>query len=234
MKAQLIGGLVASAVLALLAAPVAWADDCGDCDSCDECCTCGVDNGSMDFIEIGVTTDDVTGSTDSNAQRGLYPENWLTSGRVRFGGNPLARDRFEVRWQDVSSENGRAWGRLSLWPATLEFDGMILDNYAWNMYSGLALQHQEISHDDIKLRFHDGELDNMLLRYETREYNRDTPAPLYSFNVNRLTYQYNFNLGCDSVKGSLRQVATAIDAAAYRRHRRRVRQHGAETGCAAE
>jgi len=211
MNAQLIGGVVIGGLLALWT-PAVFAAQCNGVDGCDDCSACAADYGGQDYIEIGVAGSDVTDSSESNDQRGYYPEDWLTSGRVTFNGAGLTGDRFELRWQDISSENGRAWGRLSVWPATLSFNGSIIDSYAWNMYNDLTLQHQQISHDDVKLRFHDGELDNMLLRFEHRDYDRDDPNPLSSFEYQRLSYQYNFNLGCDDVKGSFRQVATSIDA----------------------
>lgn len=213
MNAQQLGGLVVGALaLPLLMTPAAFAAECQMGADCGQCSACTADYGGGDFIEIGAAASDVTGSSESNDQRGYYPESWLSSGRVSLNGHGLTANRFELSWQDISNENGRAWSRLSLWPVTFEFDGTVIDSYAWNMYSDLALQHQEVTNQDMKLRVHDGELDNMRLRYESREYKRDEPAPLWTFKYQRLSYQYNFNLGGDNIKGSLRQIATGIDA----------------------
>jgi hypothetical protein len=211
MKATKAAGLLIGLAIVLALASIAGAD-CGDqCDFGDDSCSCTANGDTASYVEIGVIANDLSGSQDSYEQQGLYPVDWMTSGRLHWPGGDYARERFEVRWDDISSDNGRAWGRLSIWPATLEFDGYIRDNYAWNLYSDRDLQRQETTYDDLKLRFHKGELDNMSLRYESREFNRDGTAPLYSYGYDRLDYKYNFNLGGDEVRGSFRQVATATD-----------------------
>lgn len=213
MNAQRLGGLVVGALAALLLTPAAFAGQYSGGDDCDQCAPCAADYGGGDYVEIGGAGSDVTDSSESNDQRGVYPEGWLTSGRLNLNGHGLTADRFELSWQDINSETGRVWSRLSVWPATFEYDGSLMDSNAWHLTTDdLELQHQEVTHQDLKLRYHKGEFDNMRLRYESREYQRDDITPLRTFDYRRLSYQYNFDLGCDNVTGSFRQVATAIDA----------------------
>jgi len=200
--------VLGTALMVLLSASAALADAGAPADGCTAC----AGSGAGDYIQIGGVVEDLSGSEESFDQLGIYPEGWLTSGRLHFPDDGFARNRFEVRWEDVSADMGRGWARVSLWPATLTFNGWLTEKYAWNQYTGRGLQHEELGYANLRLRFHQGEADNMTLSYETREFRRDGTEPLREFSLQRLNYRYNFNLGCDRVRGSIRQTATAIDA----------------------
>jgi len=212
MKTHRVFGLIVGLISLLILAP-ALAQDCGCQDTCGDCYVCEVNDGTGDYIEIGVVVNDITGDEASYQTLGVYPEDWYTSGRVHFPDNycPSA-ERFEVRWQDISAETGRAMARIALYPVTLGLSGYMVESYAWNQYSSLSLQEQEMDYYDAKLRLHRGELDNMSLTYESRTFDRDGSVPLMEYSYNRLGYKYNFDMAGDRIRGSFRQVATAIDA----------------------
>ena len=213
MKALKVSGLLVG-LISLLTLTPALANNClCQEDTCSTCCVCEVNDGTGDYIEIGAVVNDVTGSEESYHSIGLYPEDWLTSGKVHFPHSYCpSGERFEVRWNDISADTGRLLGRIALYPLTLGFNGYLLDSYAWNNYNGLDLQKQDAEYFDATLRFHRGELDNMALTFESRAFNREGSVPLMEYNYSRLNYNYNFNLWDDRVRGSFRQVATAIDA----------------------
>ncbi|MBN2083395.1 hypothetical protein JW859_14465 [bacterium] len=203
--------VLGTALIVLLSASAALAETCG-LDGPDDSCTACTSSGAGDYIQIGGVVEDLSDSEESFDQLGIYPEAWLTSGRLHFPDNGFARNRFEVRWEDISGDMGRGWARLSIWPATLTFNGWLTEKNAWNQYTDRDLQHEELSFANLRLRFHQGEADNMALSFETREFRRDGTAPLREFSLQRLQYNYNFNLGCDRVRGTIRHSATAIDA----------------------
>lgn len=210
MKTHLIS-MALIAVLALLAASsLAMANECDD-GGCINCASCAADDGTANYIEAGAIVTDLDGSETGNDQRGLLPDGFVTSGRLHFPADGWDETHFELRWQDITSDNGRAWARLSWAPLTLELDSYIMGNYAWNDYAGLALQEQEVSSDDVKLRWHRGELDNGVLRFQRMEFNREGDEPLNDFDWSRLSYAHNFNFGCGETLGSVSQTATNFD-----------------------
>jgi hypothetical protein len=169
------------------------------------------------FIELGYAGADVQDSEAANDQRGVSPEDWVASGRVFLPLNYFSPSRFELRAEDISQENGRAWARLTLWPATLEADGWQRDDYAWQQSGAtLALTPQQSQYYDAKLRFHTGELDNLLVKYEHREFERDAldAAPLAGYMYDRLSAQYNFTVN-ERVRGQFRQVSNTTEAPRY-------------------
>ena len=210
MKTHYLCVIVLAVVVGLASSTFARAQDCDE-GQCVQCVSCSTDYNTANYIELGGTLSNVDGNKDAVNQRGEFPDNWLTSGRLHFPKDCWNKDRFEVRWQDVASEDGRAWGRLSLWPVTVESDSYIFDNFAWNMYGGLALQKQQTTSDDIKLRLHAGELDNGVVRFQKMEFSRTGTPPLDDLSFQRLGYAHNFNLSNGRVLGAFSQTGTSID-----------------------
>ncbi len=163
------------------------------------------------WIELGVAFDDVQDSPAALNRYGEYPKDWLTSGRLNLGGNSLRKERFELRWSDVTADNGRVWNRLAYHPVTLEWDAALMNGYAWDTRNGTALQPQQIALDRVQLRLHRGELDNMKLTYDAGEFNRKNGG-LGSFNYSRVGYQYNFKLRGARMRGQFKTAATEYDA----------------------
>ncbi|GEM_PF-2155484 len=193
-------------LLAGLGLQAAAADDgcSGDC--------IPVFGGAGDFIEAGVVVDDVEDNVESFHQYGLWPQDWVTSGKVYFGDDYFASERFELRWWDISDQNGRGWLRLTMWPLTIEDDSAIAGGYLWNLLGpDPTLQSQEVQSHDLKLRLHRGELDNVLLRYQTAQYTRDSIG-LPDYDYSRLSGQYSFDLAGGAVQGQLSQTAYSVDA----------------------
>jgi len=209
MRTHYLCVFVLAVVVGLASSTFARAQDGGG--ECVQCVTCTTDYDTANYLELGGTLENVTGNEEAVDQRGEFPANWLTSGRLHFPADCWNKNRFEVRWQDVASNDGRAWGRLSLWPMTVESDGYIFDNFGWVMTDGLALAKQQETYDDVKLRWHRGLLDNSLLRYEKRDM-QSTEDP---FKYQRLGYSHNFNLSNGRVLGSLSQTGTTFNDATH-------------------
>ncbi len=182
----------------------------------DRCCTkCGCKaEGTGNWISFAAVYGNVDGNSASVDQYGNLPRDWYSSGKLYFGDQYFSRNRFELRWDDINRRSGRAWGRLTLWPLTIESDSYLLAGHAWDSFgNNPALVEHEIAGDNIKLRWHRGEWDNMLLEYRDFDVDRKAITPLGDYSLRRLAYQYNFDIGCD-VKGQFRQTGTAFDASA--------------------
>lgn len=165
------------------------------------------------WINLGVAFEDVSDSKAALGRYGEYPQDWLTSGRLNLGSDTLRKERFELRWWDVSADNGRAWNRIALHPVTLEWDAAIFNSYAWDTRDGINLQPQQSTADSITLRIHRGELDNMRLGYERGEVNRRSGGLLGSYQFDRFDYQYNFKLQREGkLRGQFKTNATQYDA----------------------
>lgn len=203
MKTHYLCMVVLAVVVGLASSTFARAQAYTECVSCDRCAT---DYDTDNYIEVGATVENVTGNEDASDQRGEYPDNWLTSGRINIPKDCWNKNRFEVRWQDISSEDGRLWSRVGLWPMTLGYSGYILNNFGWVMGNDLTLAKQKETYDDLKLRWHRGFLDNGLLRYEQRELTSDEDP----FKYKRLGYSHNFNINCGKVLGTASQTGTAF------------------------
>jgi hypothetical protein len=194
---------------ALVLAGAALAAGCPYCsDGCDFCC---FEPGTGNWIEATGYVNDVDDLEEPPLYTwGVYPADCSTSGRLHYSTDYLSRSRFELRWQDLTSDTLRGWGRIAVFPLTIEGDEFFYDGYTWDHYQDeTALQFQARDFYDYKLRFHDGELDNMLLRYEGGDYQRAEGARLTDYEFKRLTYQYNFDLACGRIRGQLRQTATS-------------------------
>ena len=207
--------LAALGWILLLAMTATAGDTCSGCTTgCKDCCEFWAeDDGLSNAIEIGVTSTEVNDNEDSFNQYGLYPEDWYTSGRYNSSDLYCLRQRFEARWEDVSQDNGRGWGRLTLWPFTVEGDSMLLSGRAWDAF-GPDPQYveQEVSSDDYRLRLHHRELANMELNYKRFEIDRTGPSRLADLKVQRLGYRWNIDLiGIDTM-AQVSQRGTTIDS----------------------
>lgn len=167
-----------------------------------------------DWLELGAAFNDVSDSAASHYQYGQYPQDWLTSGRLHLGPGCLRRERFELRWWDVTSGNGRSWSRAAYYPLTLESDAALSRSYAWDSLGpDPALQQQQVALDGVKLRYHRGELDNVVLSYDRGEFNRKA-GNLGSYNYERVGLQYNFHaVRAGKLRGQFKQTGTEYDAA---------------------
>jgi len=195
-----------------------WALACGTAaafgadDGAGGCCTC-VEPPGASYLVVAATAEDVSGTPQADELRGAYPDGWFVNARLFAAGGPCNSQRFELRLQDVSSENGRGWGRVALWPFSLEFDGSLRDDYAWDLHgTDPALLKQKQTYDSVRLRWHRGEAQNMQLRFEGRKINRESGSLLADLEYRRLGYQYNFNVAGTRMRGQYRQVNTEIDA----------------------
>ena len=205
MKTQLATVLIL-ALLATLAcvAPASAQESDGE-----SCVVCVPDDGTTNWMDIGGVLESVDGSEASNEQRGVLGSTFLTSGRLHLPKDYWKKNRFEVRWQDITDRTGRVWGRVALYPFTIESNNFLLKNSKWDNDVPLGLIDQEVASDDIKVRWHRGELDNMLVRYQKLEYNYPD-VPDTSVQLSRLGVAHNFTLGGGRVVGSWSQTGTNI------------------------
>lgn len=217
-KSNLLIGLTLLAGLLLLTIPAMASDACSSCGSSRGNCgpSCEPDFDSGNYLSIGPVAIDGEGSRGSFNQYGHYPTDWLTSGRFHTNNNLCERDRMELRWQDVSHDDGRAWGRawgrIAMWPLTFEGDSVHISGRAWNAHGAdPEYVSQEVVWDKYKLRFHDDLLENVQAHYERFEVNRNIEDQLHDFTVQRFGYQYNFDIFGLDTRGQLRQTATVID-----------------------
>lgn len=180
------------------------ATGCGGC--CQDC------DGSGNFIDVALHNSDVTDNQRSFNQYGQYPIDWAASGKLHLG-DACSKARYELRFWDLTTEDGRAWSRLALYPVTLEGNYLKLSGRAWQAFTAdptYAAQDEEFS--DLKLRVHQGEFDNMLLSYENREFDREAGASLQDFSVRRLAYQWNFDTPGRRLRGQVRHTNSSFDA----------------------
>ena len=175
-------------------------------------CTC-VEQPGASYVVFGAAAEDVSGTTQANGLRGAYPNGWYVSSRLFAAGGPYNRQRYELRLQDTGSENGRGWGRIAVWPLSVELNSSRRDDYAWDLH-GLSpeLPRQRTDYRSAQLRWHKGEAQNMQLRYEGRKIDRQGGTLLRDLEYRRLGYQYNFSVGGTGVRGQYCQVNTEVDA----------------------
>jgi hypothetical protein len=187
---------------------------CSTCASVEgDCCpSCRIDSDSGNWLTIGPLAIDGEGSRDSFNQYGHYPTEWLSSGRFHTNNNLCERDRLEWRWQDISETDGRSWARLAMWPLTFESNNVLISGRAWNALGpDPELVQQQVIWDRYKLRFHDDLLENVQAHYERFEVNRRFEGQLEDYKVQRIGYQYNFDIFGLDTRGQLRQTGTVID-----------------------
>ncbi|MCC7476916.1 hypothetical protein IT575_00535 [bacterium] len=179
------------------------------------CADCGCKaEGTGNWISLAGVYANTDGNMDSVDQYGYLPREWYSSGKLHWGDSYFSRNRFELRWDDVNRLSGRAWSRLTLWPMTLEGDSYIMRGSAWDSFGNTPLlTQQEVATDSLRLRWHRGEWDNMLLEFRQSDVDKKGITPLGDYSYRRLAYQYNFDIGCD-VKGQFRQTGTSFDAPA--------------------
>lgn len=210
MSSKQLSVTVLIPVLLFALSALAYADE-----TCTECGKQLVQGRTSDcphnWIELGAVFEDVEDSTPALDRYSEYPKDWLTSGRLNLGGDSLRKERFELRWWDVAPDKGRVWNRLGYHPVTLEWNAALMNSYAWDTRNGMQLQPQQIALDNVTLRLHRGELDNMKLTYDGGEFNRDAGG-LGSYNFGRLGYQYNFKVRGARLRGQFKAAATEYDA----------------------
>ncbi|MCB1186234.1 hypothetical protein KDL29_03625 [bacterium] len=209
----MLTALLVFSMLVMLSGVALAGDACTGCNAgCADCCEFWAEDGLGNFVEIGGTSTEVNDNEDSFNQYGLYPEDWYTNGRYNSVDMGCVLNRFEARWQDVSSDSGRGWGRLTSWPLVLQGDSTLISGRAWNAFGAEpALVPYDWSHDQYGLRIHHRELDNMALNYERIELNHDTASPLHDLKVERLGYRWNLDIiGIDTM-AQVTQRATTID-----------------------
>ncbi|MCB1218678.1 hypothetical protein KDL44_14940 [bacterium] len=201
-------------MLVMLCGSAMAGDGCTGCNAgCADCCEFWQDDdGVSNFIEIGVTSSEISDNEDSFNQFGVYPEDWYTSGRLNSSDLYCLRSRFEARWQDVSQDTGRAWGRITLWPLVVQSDSTLLSGRAWDAFgTEPALVPYEWGNDRVGLRYHHREFDNMALNYQRLETSHDATTALHDLKVERLGYRWNLDIiGIDTM-AQVTQRATTID-----------------------
>lgn len=205
--------LTAICMVLLFSTAAVSGETCSGCnDGCADCCEFWAEDGLSNFIELGVTTTEVTDNEDSFNQYGEYPEDWYTSGRYNSSEMRLLRQRFEARWQDVTEDNGRAWGRLTMWPFTLQGNSALISGRAWDAFGpDPALIDTEVAMDEYNLRFHHRDFTNLALNYRVFEINRNEATDLSDLKVERIRTTWNLDIiGIDTM-AQVQQTGTRIE-----------------------
>lgn len=192
---------IAIILITWLISGLVWAAD--DEDSSD---------GTASYIDIAAVVDNIEHDEEMSEWRGFSADDWAVGLRWLHPDEALVRERFELRLWDVQRHNGRGWGRFSAWPATLEFEAMLFNSFAWDLYGNQAdLVEQEHAYDKMAIRFHDTLLENMQFNYYARIFNREKSGLLDDYSMHRLGYVYRFDLWDGQTTGLFKISSTETD-----------------------